>query len=185
VTVHIVVVLRAFDYMDRLSGCDMKTSGSAIYKMMKKTYVLNFIQQSILIVAILFFYSVSTYYDHIARRMTERFLAREAGPFFLLSYILLIIVGILLFWLLPIGKGQLLNRQNILVAIIAGVIPFITLMGRVSFRVFLSQSFISIIMPNYYLLQWTVVSTVPLIWLGMVLGWWLKGSIQRHREADK
>ena len=152
--------------------------------MMKKK-VLNFIQQSILIVAILFLYSISTYYDHIARRMTERFLAREAGPFFLLSYILLIIVGILLFWLLPIGKGQLLNRQNILITIIAGVIPFITLMGRVSFRMFLSQSFISIIMSNYYLLQWTVVSTVPLIWFGMVLGWWIRGSIQRHRGADK
>ena len=145
---------------------------------------MTFAQQFILIVVMFFFYSLSTYYEHIASRMTGRFLARDAYPYFLISYLFLIIVGILLFWSLPIGERQFLNRGNILIATTAGALPLITVIGRICFRTFLSQSCVSMIMANFYLLQWMIVSSVPLIWLGMVMGWWLRGIVQWYRSSN-
>lgn len=149
--------------------------------MMKKIRI-RYIQQGLLILTVLFLHSASMYYKQIARVMAGNFLPHKAGPYFLVSDLFLVAVGIVLFFLLPMGKNLVLNRQNILYVTLIGIIPFLTLVGRISFRMFLSQSFIPIIMSNYYLLQWTVVSSVPLTWLGLVFGWWLREVWHQYRR---
>ena len=157
-------------------------------------------QKFLLIVGIILCYFLATYLDMSAMNYAGRFEGRKAGILILLSSALFILLGICLIFLLPEENSRHMSSHQIKwILVLAGFVPLLTLIERIGNSLQLFQPLF------YYAARfsrpvalywrvWTIRSPVPPVWLGIVVGWWLRWLIQndgysiigggRHRNQN-
>jgi len=110
----------------------------------------------------------AAYIEFLARAHMMRFESRLGGALFLLSSWVILFAGVVLAWALPLDtEADSLDRAT-KKALILGLIPAITMLLRVSQWTLFLQPF------NYALRNWTMLSAIPPLWLGLTIGWWLQ-----------
>lgn len=110
----------------------------------------------------------AAYVEFWARYHRMHFEHWLGGALYLLSSLIILLAGVVFVWVLPMDTRVGSLREATKIAVVLGLIPGITLILRVLQWMLIAPPV------NYALRHWTMLSAVPPLWLGLMLGWWVR-----------